>query len=98
MWMDRRSLVEALDQAVDCLLQGGAMEDILRQFPADADQLRPLVQVSADLWQLAQVPVPQPGSTHCTGVDSAARHDSAAASTPFLRTADSPVASATNAR
>lgn len=63
--MDQRALIEALDQALDLLRQGVSMEEVLRQFPAYAPQLQPLLQVSTALWQLAHglPPSSEPRST-----------------------------------
>ncbi len=53
--MSRLSFTEALDQALELLDQGHPLEYCVRQFPEYSDELRPLLQVSADLYSLATV-------------------------------------------
>jgi hypothetical protein len=57
---------DVLDQAIACLAQGWSVEETLQAFPADAEELRPLLHVCVALQQLAQAPCPlrdTPGTT-----------------------------------
>jgi hypothetical protein len=56
--VSRLSFTDALDQALELLEQGHPLEYCVRQFPEYADELRPLLQVSADLQRLADSAIP----------------------------------------
>ena len=56
--MSNLSFTEALDQALELLEQGHPLEYCVQQFPEYADELRPLLMVSADLHSLADLSFP----------------------------------------
>ena len=51
--MPTDTLAEALNTALELLVQGGDLEDILAQFPAYAAPLRPLLTIAQELRALA---------------------------------------------
>ena len=56
--MSRLSFTEALDLALELLEQGHTLEDAVQQFPEYADELRPLLQITENLQQMAHEPMP----------------------------------------